>query len=160
MRDIDINLSKTSAPAPQNDPEVEAHIRRRVSVLNRSVSRFEIPNAPSDIHYEWHPDDPETYARLSEKGFITNDDLAKKSRFTQTDGTGSPRIGDVRLYTIPKKLHEANQRIEAEQSRRNMDPRLQQKQMAEELLSQGVAGLEPVNTQIDKATSISGTLNK
>lgn len=156
-RDIDINLTNSNEVNLLDDPEVQQHIKRQVSILNRTVSRFEIEGAPKDVHYEWHPDDAETHARLTNLGFICNDELAKKSKFTQTDGTGSPRIGDVRLYTIPKKLHLANQMIERERAKRNMDPRRANEDFEKTILSEGAPGLEAVDADMPNAVSrISG----
>ncbi len=152
MRPVDINLTDTNDTSILEDPEVQAHIKRQVSILNRTVSRFEIEGVPKDVHYEWHPDDPETHSRLTSLGFICNDDLARKSKFTQTDGTGSPRIGDVRLYTIPKKLHLANQMIERERSKRNMDPRRATQDFEKSIQEAEIPGL--VTADADQANSV------
>jgi len=124
-RPVDINLTNSSSMPEPTDDELKKFASRMISVLDRGhvIDRFKVGGAPDDIHYEWHKDDPLTHARLTSKGFITDDALAKSSNFVHTDGAGNPRIADVRLYKIHKKNYEVLQAIELEQSRRAQDPR-------------------------------------
>jgi len=119
-----INLTPTNNPVEQ-DEDLEAYAARMIQVLDRgfTVDKFKIKNAPPGIHYEWHKDDPGTHARLTAKGFIVNDELAKGSDFVHTDGAGNPRIADVRCYSISKAKYEILQAIESEHVKRTHDPR-------------------------------------
>ena len=139
-----INLTSSNIPAPTS-AELEAYAQRMVQVLDRGhiIDRFAIQDAPQDMHYEWHKDDPLTHARLSAKGFSTDDELAKKSGFVHTDGSGNPRIADVRLYSIHKSKHAILQKIEEENVKRSQDPRRADKDFMEAIRTEG--GFSEVN---------------
>lgn len=132
-----INLTNTNNP-PQEDEDLEAYAQRMIQVLDRGfmIDRFKVSDCPDNIHYEWHKDDPGTHARLTAKGFVPNDELAKKSDFVHTDGAGNPRIADVRLYTISKAKYEILQKIENEHTKRAQDPRRQDEDFLESLKSE------------------------
>lgn len=123
-----INLTRSNivsdTPTGPSKAEVEAYAHRMVQVLSRGsiVDKFKV-KAPNGTHYEWHPDNASTHARLTSKGFIADDDLGRTSEFIHTDGSGNPRIADTRCYSIPKWQHDIIQRIEAENSARSLDPR-------------------------------------
>jgi hypothetical protein len=132
-------LSDTEKAPTQE--EISEYLSQQISVLDRhSISaRFHVPNAPGDIHYEWHNDNPDTHHRLVSKGFVTDDELAKTSMFVHTDGAGNPRIGDTRLYKIPKWKYEALQAIETEKVREKQDPRRANEDLHTRLLESGLA---------------------
>jgi len=123
-RPVDINLTNSNSTS-QNEETLEQYAARMIQVLDRAhiIDRFQVKDAPGHLHYEWHKDDPVTHARLTAKGFVPNDELAKTSGFVHTDGAGNPRIADVRLYTLPKEKYQILQKIEEERVRRAQDPR-------------------------------------
>lgn len=137
-RPVDINLTNSNIPDPTPE-ELEQFAARAIQVLDRShiIDRFRVEGAPENIHYEWHKDDPLTHARLTAKGFVTDDDLAKKSGFVHTDGAGNPRIADVRLYKIHKAKYEILQRVEEERVKRAQDPRRVERDFLDTLKSEG-----------------------
>lgn len=137
-----INLTNTNSPTEVVDKELDEYIQRQVQILDRVESRFTIKDAPENIHYEWHPDDPETHQRLTSKGFKLDDDLARKSNYAHTDGSGAPRIADVRCYSIPMKFYKVLQKLEAEKSARNNDPRRAVQDFESTIRNSNVAGLE------------------
>ncbi len=120
-----INLSNSNEVNPPTSDEYKDYLARMVQVLDRGhvIDRFRVPDAAPGVHYEWHKDDPYTHARLTQKGFVIDDDLAKTSGFVHTDGAGNARIADVRCYSIPKWKHEVLQKIEEEAVKRAQDPR-------------------------------------
>jgi hypothetical protein len=162
-RPVDINLTNSSIPAPSST-ELEEFAQRMIQVLDRGhiIDRFKVEGAPTDIHYEWHKDDPLTHARLTAKGFVTDDDLAKRSGFVHTDGAGNPRIADVRLYKIHKSKYDILQKIEEERVRRVQDPRRADKDFMQTLRNEG--GFDEVvgNSTVEsvKGLQVSLTPNK
>lgn len=147
-RPVDINLTNSSIPAPSSK-EVEEYASRMIQVLDRAhtIDRFQVPDLPPGTHIEWHRDDPLTHARLTAKGFVPDDDLAKSSRFVHTDGAGNPRIADVRLYKIPKWKHEILEKIEHEKGLRAQDPR-----RADRDFLSAVKGTDGLTTTISETT--------
>ena len=124
-RGVDIDLRNLNIELPISREEVEEYANRMVQVLDRGhfIDKFEIEGADANIHYEWHKaDSPMVHARLSQKGFKVDDELARKSGFINTDGSGNPRILDVRCYSIPKWKKVILDKIENENSIRSSDP--------------------------------------
>jgi hypothetical protein len=147
-RPVDINLTSSNA-APPTPTEIEEFATRMIQVLDRGhiIDRFHVSDLPAGTHIEWHKDDPVTHARLTAKGFVVDDALAKRSSFIHTDGTGSPRIADVRLYSIPKWKHEILEKIETEKGLRAQDPRRADRDFMSSI--QGTSGL---NSTISETT--------
>lgn len=160
-----ITVKGLNEKAPTQE-EISEYLSQQISVLDRhSISaRFHIENAPSDLHYEWHPDNADTHHRLVSKGFVPNDELAKSSMFVHTDGAGNPRIGDTRLYTIARWKHDALQAIEAEKVRERQDPRRANEDLHARLMESGLAvtpkdGNASASIDSDKLNSILTELN-
>lgn len=139
-----INLTDTNdlKSVIGDDKELAEYAQRQIQVLDRVASRFTIDAAGKDIHYEWHPDDPETHARLLSQGFICDDALGKKSNYAHVDGAGVPRNADVRCYSIPKRKYDVLQQIRHEQSQRRNDPRRATEDFKEKILGSKLPGLE------------------
>lgn len=125
-----------------SDEELEQYAIRQVQILDRVSSRFKIEGAPEHIHYEWHPLDPDTHVRLLGKGFQRDDELGKRSSYLNTDGTGSPMIGDVVCYSIDKRKYEVLQKIELKAAQKRNDPQRAIDQFEANINSAGIAGLE------------------
>lgn len=124
---LNLTNSNIVSDTPQSIPTkemIETYAHRMVQVLSRGsiVDKFEVKAGPG-VHYEWHPDNASSHARLLSKGFIADDDLGKTSGFIHTDGSGNPRIADTRCYSIPTWKYDIIQKIEAENSARMLDPR-------------------------------------
>jgi hypothetical protein len=151
---IDLRTQFEGKDVPKEE-EMESYIKRVVAVLDRGgANKFYIPNVPNHLHYEWHPDDPVTHNRLIELGFVPNDELAKQSAFIHMDGNGNPRIGDVRLYTISKERKAIIDRVYAEKSARNADPRKRSQSFEDAIKSEFLT--PRVTTTVNKVGLIEG----
>jgi hypothetical protein len=147
-----INLTDSNIAPPTQD-EYQQYAARMVQILDRghTIDRFNIKDAPAGVHYEWHrANDPIIHARLTAKGFVADDKLAASSEFIHTDGAGNPRIGDVRCYSIAKWKHELLEKIEAEASNRNLDPRKQKTDFLSNLESAGGFSLSAMEVEDSK----------
>lgn len=131
----------------EEDEELKEYAIRQVQVLDRVSSRFTIAGAPEDLHYEWHPDDPETHDRLISQGFILDDGLGKKSNYAHTDGAGVARNADVRVYSIPKRKYAVLQQIRQEAAQRRTDPKRAVEDFKDKILKSQIPGLEVVDDQ-------------
>lgn len=124
-RDEVLNLTDSnivSAPEADQDDELRQYAVRQIQLLDRHSSRFDIPDAPSHLHYEWHLPDAETHTRLVEKGFKRDDELGAKSSYSNSDGTGIPMIGDVVCYSIDKRKYQILKAIEHKAAMARNDP--------------------------------------
>lgn len=149
-----INLTDSNI-APPTPEDIQEYASRMVQILDRGhlVDRFEISSAPKEVYYEWHREnDPVIHARLTAKGFVPDDTLARNSDFIHTDGAGNPRIGDVRCYSIPKWKKELLDRIENESSARNLDPRRQKEDFLNNLNNDGGFSMSAAQIQDEKLT--------
>lgn len=125
-----------------DDEELREYAVRQVQILDRVSSRFTIPDAPPNLHYEWHMPTPENHTRLLEKGFKKDDELGAKSNYLNQDGTGTPMIGDVVCYSIDIRKYRILKAIELKAAQQRNDPQKAITDLETNLRNEGIAGLE------------------
>lgn len=98
-------------------PETRSQkVARMASVMSRGMvnTRLIPQGLPSNMAYQWMPDDHNETTRMQLLGFIPGDQYVE-SQATHKSAGGINRVGDVRLWVISKEdqsiLEEAQQQL-------------------------------------------------